>query len=147
CSGPKRHVQPGSRKTAISGTGLAGLGAVGRDCFGDIVFSVASYFHGCSDAEEAEVQVLSFGLNQDRKLNLNKVQMKTDCITVMAAVNDCNVSRGSSWACYDNSKDIKEVGVCSVSKVHRESNVVAHELAAHARVNGDFFVLVDVPQA
>uniref|UniRef100_A0A453GKZ1 RNase H type-1 domain-containing protein n=1 Tax=Aegilops tauschii subsp. strangulata TaxID=200361 RepID=A0A453GKZ1_AEGTS len=144
---PKNHIKINVDASFIAGTGLAGLGAVGRDCFGDIVFSVASYFHGCSDAEEAEVQVLSFGLNQDRKLNLNKVQMKTDCITVMAAVNDCNVSRGSSWACYDNSKDIKEVGVCSVSKVHRESNVVAHELAAHARVNGDFFVLVDVPQA
>ena len=71
--------------------------------------------------------------------------MKTDCIAVVAVVNACNVSRGSSWACYD--KDIKEGGVCSVSKVHRKSNVVAHELAAHARVNGDFFVLVDVPQA
>ena len=42
---------------------------------------------------------------------------------------------------------IKEFGACSVSKVHRKSNVVAHELAAHARVNGDFFPLVDVPQA
>ena len=42
---------------------------------------------------------------------------------------------------------IKEFGACSVSKVHRESNVAAHELAAYARVNGDFFLLADVPQA
>ena len=40
----------------------------------------------------------------------------------------------------------KDFGACSVSKVHRESNVDAHELAAYARVNGDFFLLADVPQ-
>ena len=74
---------------------MVALGAVGRECFGDIVSLVGSRFHGCSDAEEAEVQVLSFGLNQDRKLNVNKVQMETDCIAVVAVVNDCNVSRGS----------------------------------------------------
>ena len=68
---PKNHIKINVDAFFIAGTGLAGLGAVGRDCFGDIVFSTASYFHGCSDAEEAEVQVLSFGLNQDRKLNLN----------------------------------------------------------------------------
>ena len=40
---------------------------------------------------------------------------------------------------------IKEFGACSVSKVQRESTVVAHELAAYARVNGDFFLLADAP--
>ena len=76
------------------------------------------------------------------------MQLETDCIDVVAVVSGSNVSRASWWACYENSKDmIKEFGACSVSKVHRESNVDAHELAAYARVNGDFFVLVDVPQA
>lgn len=74
--------------------------------------------------------------------------MEINCVTVVAAVNHSNVSRSSWSACYDNSKDmIKEFGACSISKVHRESNVVAHELAAYPRVNGDFFILADVPQA
>lgn len=145
---PENHIKINVDASFMAATGLAALGAVGRDCFGDIVFSAGCRFHGCSDAEEAEVQALSFGLNQARKLNLNKVQMETDCIAVVAAVNDSNVSRASWWACYENSKDmIKEFGACSVSKVHRESNVAAHELAAYARVNGDFFLLADVPQA
>ena len=66
------------------------------------------------------------------------MQMETDCSAVVAAVNDINVSRASWWACYENSKDmVKEFGACSVSKVHRKSNVAAHEFAAYARVNGD----------
>ena len=42
---------------------------------------------------------------------------------------------------------IKEFGACSVSKVQRKSNEVAHELAAYVRMNGDFFLLADVPHA
>ena len=93
---PADHIKINVDASFIADTGLAALGAVGRDCFGDIVFSAGCRFHGCSDAEEAEVQALSFGLNQARKLNLNKVQMETDCNTVVAAVNDSNVSR-ASW--------------------------------------------------
>ena len=75
------------------------------------------------------METLSFGLNQARKLNLNKVHMETDCIVIVGDVNDSNVSRASWWACYENYKDmIKGFGASSVFKVHRESNVAAHEL-------------------
>ena len=90
---PSNYIKINVDASFIASTRLAAMGAVGMDSFGDIVFSAASYFHGCSDAEEAEVQALSFGLT--RKLNLNKVQMETDCIAVVAAVNDTNVSRAS----------------------------------------------------
>ncbi|KAE8775422.1 DNA-directed RNA polymerase subunit beta [Hordeum vulgare] len=97
---------------------------------------------------EAEDQALYFGLYQARNLNFNKVQIKTNCSTVVAAANGSNVNRASWWACYENSKVmIKEFGDCFVSKVHRESNMVALELPAYARVNGDLFLLADVPQA
>ncbi|EMS45290.1 hypothetical protein TRIUR3_24786 [Triticum urartu] len=41
------------------------------------------------------METLSFGLNQARKLNLNKVHMETDCIAIVGDVNDSNVSRAS----------------------------------------------------
>ena len=32
-----------------------------------------------------------------------------------------------------------------VSKIGRECNVAAHEIAAHARAHGDFYILQNVP--
>ena len=66
--------------------GLAVLGAVGRDNFGEIVFSAGCRFHGCSYVEEVEVHALSFGLNQARKMDMNIVQMETDYSVVVAAI-------------------------------------------------------------
>lgn len=112
-----------------------------------MVFSAGCYFHGCTKAEEAEAHALLFGLSQAHKLALNHANMETDCSVVVTAMNDCNTSRAGWWACYMKVKEMfREFGSCTVSKIYRECNVAAHELAAFARLNGDFCILAYMPQ-
>lgn len=141
------HIKVNVDASFIPASGLAALGAIGRDSSGAVVFSAGCCFHGCTEAEEAEAQALLFGLTQAHRLALNNVIFESDCSAVVTAVNDCNTNRASWWACYVKVKEMfREFESCTVSKIYRECNVAAHELAAFARVNGDFCILADVPQ-
>ena len=74
------------------------------------------------------------------------MQVESDCAAVVAAVNAKERNNAKWWTTYEEAKlCMREFNLCKVSKVRRECNVAAHELAAHARMHGDFFMLDNVP--
>lgn len=64
----------------------------------------------------------------------------------MTAVNSEGRNNTKWWAKYEEAKSLmRDFSLCEVRKIKRECNVAAHELAAHARIHGDFFLPKNVP--
>jgi hypothetical protein len=107
----------------------AGIGIIGRDCNGTVLFSEWSHFPSCANAEEAEALACLAGIRR-LATRTSPGLLGTDCQRVVAAVNSSTVDRSSSWATYSEIKDYLRFNPeFSIIKIDRSCNRVAHCLA------------------
>ncbi|XP_074315099.1 uncharacterized protein LOC141651279 [Silene latifolia] len=126
-----------------------GLGAVGRNSSGAIVF-VASRRHRAGwSVEVAEAKALKFGLEMAMRLELNVVELESDALNVAKAVSRRAFSRSGIGICiHDICRFFSLLEVKNVSHVKRGGNTVAHLTARLCSLAGEERVFVtDFPDS
>ena len=130
----------------IATSSLVAAGVIARNSDSEVLFSAGWTLPGCSDAEEAEGQAMLLGMQTLEKIYVGSTIFETDCAAVVEALNAKSVIRPRWWATYNDSLELlKNYPSWRVTKIGRESNVAAHNLAAYARSNGSFFMMGSVP--
>jgi hypothetical protein len=91
----------------------------------------------CKDVEEAEACGVCEGLKLAMDNNLELALLESDCSTAVNTVNSKSGCTSRGWAIY---KDIESLSslfpLCNIVKIGRNSNMVAHYLAALASRSG-----------
>ncbi|XP_021745270.1 uncharacterized protein LOC110711198 [Chenopodium quinoa] len=107
-----------------------GLGVVGRDSAGSVLFAATKRIKAWWVVEIAEAKAMVWALSLGARFGYNKAIIETDCQTI--------VSRLSTEACYSTDLDLilgDAMALCSSydslrwSHVKRDGNSVAHNLA------------------
>ncbi|KAM0856125.1 hypothetical protein ACQ4PT_049318 [Festuca glaucescens] len=115
-------------------SGEAVAGTVIRDHMGTIVAAASTVLGRCSDVEKAEATAIWTGLKLAINHNLEPDILESDCAVAIAAVNSNEVNLSANWHIYNNIDLLKRVlSNCIFSKVGRNDNGAAHDLACWAK--------------
>jgi ribonuclease HI len=123
----------------IEDTGDATIGIIARDHLGQISMAASLVIDKCSDAEEAEACAIREGLNLSLEHNLKPVAVESDCAVAVAAANRREAVASRCWGVYKDIQALRKLNP-DVTKISRNCNSVAHELAKLAMFFGDSYV-------
>jgi ribonuclease HI len=118
----------------VQETNEATMGAIIRDCLGDVICSMSDQLTSCS---EAEAKALLRCLSNCTMQGIYPTEVETDCAAVFYAVNAGH--QNMSKLCYifrEIDRIRRNDFNFSLSLVKRDCNTTAHELAKLARVEG-----------
>lgn len=122
-------------------------GAVARDHRGLVLLSICKALPQVASAEDTEGRAALVGLHALANVYRGPVELESDCKSLVDALNADVINRSPSYGLL---LDIKAaLSAFSENKVifaARECNLLAHELAAEARMNGDSLINADVPE-
>ena len=111
-----------------------------------VALACGQRIQACKDAEEAEMAAVLFGLGVLKKYYNGPVCVESDCATVPSLLHSTSCNQSALFPLVTHirhlTKVLKEV---SFRAVKRSSNMMAHELAALARRQGQFFTFGNVP--
>ncbi|KAE8807767.1 hypothetical protein D1007_15927 [Hordeum vulgare] len=130
----------------IANTGDTTAGIIVRTHEGMVAMACGQRMHACMDPEQAELAVVLYWLLVLSKYYRGPMNVESDCASIVLLLN----SKGTNQSCHfpliadveHIKKEFKEV---TFRFINRTSNKLAHELAALARIHGDYFKLGDVP--
>ncbi|KAI4991656.1 hypothetical protein ZWY2020_040042 [Hordeum vulgare] len=127
-------------------TGETSAGVIVRDHLGLVARACGKCLQPCNDAEEAEMVVVLYGLYVLRKYYYGPVCVESDCATFPALLGSTSCNQSALFPLVtDVSHLTKTFEEVPFQAVKRMSNKMAHELAALARRQGEFFTLGNVP--
>ena len=117
----------------VSQSGEAGVGVVVRDSEGQVILTAWRVIFRCQDAVEAEALACLEGLRLAAQWVQGSIILESDCAQVIQAMQQ-KEDRSALRFILEVAKDQAQVLVdWRITKVKRESNLVAHELAHFAR--------------
>ncbi|XP_074274036.1 uncharacterized protein LOC141597469 [Silene latifolia] len=126
-----------------------GLGVVGRDSEGMVVFIASRRCYARWTVEVAEAKAMLFGLEVARRLNVTCISLESDALNVVQAVRNSSFDRNSFGLCIRD--------ICSFSllfdlretlHVKRGGNTVAHLVARLcANANEELCTETDFPSS
>ncbi|WVZ77211.1 hypothetical protein U9M48_025103, partial [Paspalum notatum var. saurae] len=120
----------------VARSGKAGVGVVARDHTGAIIFTSWRVLFGCTSAEEAEARACIEGLRLATQWSYGPVVLESDCARLVKALQAADVDKSEMYFLIAEAREFGgTLPAWRVSKVKREDNRVAHELAQLARQN------------
>jgi ribonuclease HI len=120
------------------------LGAVIRNQKGTVVCAMAMQLQSCEDAEEAKARALLQALRTCVQQDIRPEEVETDSSTVWYACKEANQNLSKRCYIYREIDRIrKSMFDFNLSKVKRDCNSVAHELAKSCRVEGTVGIWFD----
>ncbi|GLT37272.1 hypothetical protein SLA2020_116020 [Shorea laevis] len=126
-----------------------GMGAILRDCAGEVVAAMACPGQGAVDATVAEACSLLKALKWAQDLSLTKIIMESDCACIVTTLNTESFTANSSLSSIllDCKMIMASFHACRVQHVHRTGNSVAHELAKGAlQAEADEYWMGAIPE-
>ncbi|WVZ55445.1 hypothetical protein U9M48_006105 [Paspalum notatum var. saurae] len=118
------------------GTGKAGIGIIARDHKGVTIFTSWRALFGCTGAEEAEARACIEGLRLATQWSHGPVVLESDCARMVKALRAADTDKSDICFLIAEAREFgSTLPEWRVSKVKREDNCVAHELAQLARHN------------
>jgi ribonuclease HI len=135
---PTRWQPPPSGATKINvdaafcqDTGEAVVGVVARDHLEVIVMAASKVINVCKEVEEAEACAIREGLKLAVEHDLEPMALESDCATAVKAVNSRVECSSRCWTIYRDIVYFHSLfPSCKILKIGRNSNSVAHYLAA-----------------
>ncbi|GKV15332.1 hypothetical protein SLEP1_g26129 [Rubroshorea leprosula] len=111
-----------------------GMGAILRDCSGEVMAAMACKDQGAVEATVAEACSLRRALQWAHDLSLTRIIMESDYACIVTALNIDSFTANSNWGSVllDCKMLMKSFLACRVRLVRRTGNSVAHELAKRA---------------
>lgn len=130
----------------LTNTGDTTAGVIVRTHQGVVALACGQRLHACKDSEEAEISAVLHGLSVLSKYYRGPVCVESDCASVITLLKNRVTNQSALFPLVTDvwhvGKVFKEV---IFRAIRRPSNKMAHELAALARRQGEFFKLGDVP--
>ncbi|XP_074303197.1 uncharacterized protein LOC141637622 [Silene latifolia] len=118
--------------------GEVGLGAVGRNALGEIVFVASRRCRAGWSVDVAEAKALEFGLEIAKRLEMEVVVLESDALNVVKAVSKRAFSRNSLGMCVsDICRYFSLLAVKNICHVKRGGNTVAHLTARICHIAGE----------
>jgi ribonuclease HI len=118
--------------------GEAAAGIVVRDHLGRTIAAASTVLQNCANVEEAEATAIWSGLNFAVEHDLELAVLESDNSGVVNAVNNHSPRVYKNWHVFKNIDMLTNaLPRCVISKVSRNSNGVAHDLARLAKTNKD----------
>ncbi|CAN6241979.1 unnamed protein product [Urochloa humidicola] len=132
----------------INHSGEAAAGVVVRNSKGEVLLSASRCLINCRDAEHAEALACLVGARLAQRWRMANLFLEADCSTVIDKLAaNCMDRSVVGPIIRDIGEEIKNLNSISFSKVRREQNKVAHELAHLAIRTGNSQVFVEsVPE-
>ena len=122
------------------------VGFIVRDYRGLVAVSGGNRLPSCKDPEEAELAAILHGLSVVSKIYLGPLCVETDCASILALLDFKLHNQSTLFPLVTDSRDLmKMFSEVTIKAVRRSSNNLAHELAALARIHGDYKCIGDVP--
>lgn len=138
-------VKINSDAAFLADNGESSAGAVARDCRGHVFVAVCKKLPHCHSVEEAEARAVLVGLQTLAGFFNGQVIVETDNLTIAKELANQTPSRSPLYGLL---MDIKNAAAAfdtySISCVRRDSNKLAHGLAALTRSDGDQVVIANV---
>ncbi|WVZ52945.1 hypothetical protein U9M48_003943, partial [Paspalum notatum var. saurae] len=120
----------------VEQTGTAGAGVVARDTEGSVIFTAWRVLFDCASAKEAEARACLEGLRLASQWCHEPVILESDCAQMVEALRAHSEDRSDLCFLIAEARELgRSLPVWRISKVKRENNFVAHELAQLARQN------------
>ena len=139
-------VKVNSDASYLSDSGQCWAGAVARDHRGLVLVSVCKQIGFAGSVEDAEARSALAGLEALAEVYRGPIVLEMDCMVI---VSELNREARSLSPCYGVLRDtLNALGAFSdfsVRHVSRKHNILAHELAAEARMHGDLQLVARVP--
>jgi hypothetical protein len=128
-----------------SGEATAGIAV--RNHQGSVVAAASIVLKKCKDVEEAEATAIWEGLKFATQHNLKPLDLESDSAMAVAAVNSLVPFVSANWHVYRNINRLRVMlPDCTISKIGRKGNGVAHDLAGLAKRSGvSNFWLMPIP--
>lgn len=141
-------VKINSDAAFLADNGESSAGAVARDNRGHVLVAVRKKLPFCHSVEEAEARAVLVGLQTLSVFFNGQVIVETDYLTV---AKELAILTPSCSPLYGLLRDIQTAAAafdtCSFSCLRRDSNKLAHGLAALTRSDGDQVVIANVPDS
>ena len=145
---PRGTVKLNTDAAFVAETGGGAAGAVARDHWGNVVFSVCRKLPHSNSVEEAEARAALIGLQELTRVHTGQVVLEMDNQLIVKEMESQYPTRS---ACYGLIMDIKQAmgtfPACKIGYVMRCKNALAHGLAALNRSDGDQMLTADVPDS
>ena len=147
CSPKPSHLHswspppPGVFKINVDGSSSdleesSSIGVIIRDCKGHTVAAYCKPLQSHFSAELVEVFAVEQGIFLARELQLSRVMLESDALSVINAINDSTFGTYYGHIIQDISHAQSSFDFCSFKHLNRSFNSAAHELAQFARRNG-----------
>ena len=112
------------------------IGIIIRDCNGHTVAAYCKPLESHFSAELVEVFAVEQGLLLAQELQLSRIMLESDALSVINAINDSSFGAYFGHIIQDISVAQSSFDFCSFKHLNRSFNSAAHELAQFARRNG-----------
>ena len=112
------------------------IGVIIRDCKGKTVAAFCKPLQSHFSVELAEVFAVEQGISLARELQLSRVLLESDDLSVINAINDSTFGTSYGHIIQDISHAQSSFDFCSFKHLNQSFNSAAHELAQFARRNG-----------
>ena len=116
------------------------IGVIIRDCKGKTVAAFCKPLQSHFSAKLAEVFAVEQGISLARELQLCRVILESDALSVINAINDSTFGTSYRHIIQDISHAQSSFDFCSFKHLNRLFNSAAHELAQFARRNGSAYL-------
>ena len=112
------------------------IGVIIRDYKGKTVAAFCKPLQSHFPTELAEVFAVEQGISLARELQLSRVMLESDALSVINVINDSTFGTSYGHIIQDISHAQSSFDFCSFKHLNRSFNSAAHELAQFARRNG-----------
>ena len=109
------------------------IGVIIRDCNGHVVLALSKYLQGKFVADRVEALAVEQGVLLAQELQLSRVIVESDALTVIQAINDNTTGSDLGHILQGVLLVCESFESCFFKHLSRDFNVVAHELAQLAR--------------